>query len=506
MLSNKSVKIDRKHANEIVKEFGKPDNVGSQAEAYSKIVIEKQLGVKVEKGDDPPDLQFYQDGKCIGVEVTCSFEVVDLTKNRKKVSSRDIQSFLKGIAQKVQDSLIRDDSIVFPKDICFSISIPFPNEITFGNVKAWDDLRGEKKEIERELLKQIRDYFLDEDLGVCSGWIPRPEDPHFQRLKVVTNKGVNIPFEIDGNFSKEGENFSPVELGGSGSIGDSGIRESLQERLEDKARKKYGQKYDDLWFFVYDRWQENKGMAGIASAAIYGFREQSARSLRETKIALQEEFSQKNIEHHFSKIIVFNTLGNPNERDLVSINPIIVYDKDENIFDPRVFWNETKLFEMSITELKAILSKKEYREVKIQEHLEIIGDRLIDCLKDEKPIDVMSLKKLNAVARILLSRLEDFDDEDGFTSTFSDIMHSGIETPLVRWYVCWFILVSASKWLVLEKEATIEISKDDYLSIFSEMIREDSKNRQAALVVFYNHFEFIHHFDKVWAESNLTKV
>ena len=122
MLSNKSVKMDRKHVNKIMKEFGDPNNIGRQAEAFSKIAIEKQLGVKVEKADDPPDLKFYQDGKCIGVEVTCLFEVVDLTKNGRKVSSQHVQEFLKGIAQKVQNSLAKDASITFPKDVCLDLT------------------------------------------------------------------------------------------------------------------------------------------------------------------------------------------------------------------------------------------------------------------------------------------------------------------------------------------------------------------------------------------------
>ena len=367
-------------------------------------------------------------------------------------------------------------------------------------------MKGEKKTIERELLKQIRDYFLDEDIGVCSGWLPHPSDPYFRRLDVVTNKGANIPFEIDGSdeMSPQQENFFPVDnLRGSGGMGNSGIRESLRERIADKSGKKYGQKYDDLWLFVYDRWQQDKGMAGIASATIYGLSEKNDRDMRETKVALQEEFSQKSLKHHFSKITVFNTLGDPNERDLVSINPIIVYDKDENIFDPRVFWGEIKLLEMPIVELKDILSKNEYEKVKVQEHLEIIGDRLINFLKNEKPIDVVSLKKLNAVARVVLSRLEDFDDKDGFTSTSHDVIGSGMAVPSVRWNVCNFIVHSASCWGKLKKEGATGISKDEYLALFSDTLKKGSRNRQTALSRYFEYFDFLYDFDEVWARENL---
>ena len=74
MLNNKQINIDRKYAEKVGEEFGDIEDVSVMSEALSKILIEEQLGVSVETGDDPPDLKFSYANRLIGVEVTCVYE------------------------------------------------------------------------------------------------------------------------------------------------------------------------------------------------------------------------------------------------------------------------------------------------------------------------------------------------------------------------------------------------------------------------------------------------
>ena len=97
--------------------------------------------------------------------------------------------------------------------------------------------------------------------------------------------------------------------------------------------------------------------------------------------------------HPFSKVVVFNNLQSPPGNDKntgITVNELTIYDKEVAIFDPKDFWSEEKLLEMPIFELREILSVEEYRGVKVQDHLEIIGDRLMDFMKDDKAIDPYS--------------------------------------------------------------------------------------------------------------------
>ncbi len=497
MLNNKQINIDRKYAEKVGEEFGDIEDVSVMSEALSKILIEEQLGVSVETGDDPPDLKFSYANRLIGVEVTCVYEHVNLIKNNRQVDSQRVQNVLRGIAEGVIKKLINDDSVTLPSDVYFWINTPFPNDIEFGKIKTWDAFRKEKKEITTKLLNELKNYFEN---------IPsNPYDPYFRNLDIVTGKGVSIPFEINGSSlisPEEGEMIGIDELKSGGFMGNFEIRKSLKERITDKANKDYGQQYDELWLLIFDRWQESNNMAGLGSVSIYGISKKEDKEIREIKIALQEEFSEDAIGHPFSKVAVFNTLGNRSKPQNVHINPLIIYDRYEDIFDPRVFWDESKLLEISPKDLKRIISKEKYKGIKIQEHLEIIGSRLVSILK-EREIDLPSLKKLNDSACGVLRRLEDFSDEDNFTSHIIDLAGLVTDAPMVRWDICNFGLFSASRWRELAKKGWTELKKDFYLNLFSDTLRQGSKSRRISLLRYLESFDFLYQFDKTWSEDNL---
>ena len=191
------------------------------------------------------------------------------------------------------------------------------------------------------------------------------------------------------------------------------------------------------------------------------------------------------------------------------MNELTIYDKEIAIFDPKDFWSEEKLLEMPIDKLRAILSVEEYRGVKVQDHLEIIGGRLMDFMKDDKAIAPYALKKINEIAKYMLARLEDLDDESFFTNENATVLNlfavPAFQTPSVRHNTCSFLVHSASRWQELEKNTSSGISKAEYLSLFSEAIKVGSNNKKTALSYFLVNFGFIHHFDKTWAEKNLVE-
>ena len=496
MLKNKQININRKYVEEVGEEFGDIEDVSVMSEVLSKILIEEQLGVPVETGDDPPDLKFSYENRLIGVEVTCVYEHVNLRKNGKQVDSQSVQKFLRGITEDVIKKLINDDSVTLPSNVYFWINTPFPNDIEFGKIKTWDAFRKEKKKITTKLLNELKNYFKN---------IPNnPYDPYFRNLDIVTDKGVSIPFEVNGSSlisPEEGELIGIDELKSGGFMGNYEIRKSLKERITDKANKDYGQQYDELWLLIYDRWQESNKTAGLGSVSIYGISKEE-KEIRETKIALQEEFSEDAIGHPFSKIAVFNTLGNRSKPQSVYINPLIIYDRYEDIFDPRVFWDESKLLEISLTDLKRIISKDKYKNIKIQEHLEILVSRLVSIVK-EREIDPPSLKKLNGIACEVLHRLENFDNEDSFTSHIVDLVIFASDIPTVRWDICNFGLYSASLWRKLEENSSTGIKKDFYLNLFSDTLKQGSKSKRMSLFRYLESFDFLYQFDKTWSEDNL---
>lgn len=496
MLNNKQININRKYVEEVGEEFGDIADVSVMSETLSKILIEEQLGASVETGDDPPDLKFSYENRLIGVEVTCVYEHVNLIKKGKQVDSQSVQNVLRGIAEDVIKKLINDDSVTLPSDMYFWINTPFPNDIEFGKIETWDAFRKEKKKITKQLLNELKNYFEN---------IPNNlYDPYYSRLNIITDKGVSIPFEIDGSnliSPEEGEIIGIDELKSGGSMGNSEMRKSLKERIIDKANKDYGKQYNEVWLLIYDRWQESNKTAGLGSVSLYGFRNDEKKT-RETKIALQEEFSEEAIGHSFSKIAVFNTLGNRSKPQNVYINPVIIYDKYEDIFDPRIFWDESKLLEISLADLKRIISKDKYKDIKIQEHLEILVSRLVSIVK-EREIDPPVLKKLNGIACEVLHRLEDFDNEDSFTSHIIDLAGLATDAPMVRWDICNFGLFSASHWSELAKKGWTGIKKDFYLNLFSDTLKQGSKSRRISLLRYLESFGFLYQFDKTWSEDNL---
>ncbi len=496
MLNNKQINIDRKYAEKVGEEFGDIEDVSVMSEALSKILIEEQLGVSVETSDDPPDLKFSYENRLIGVEVTCVYEHVNLIKNGKQVDSQSVQNVLRGIAEDVIKKLINDDSVTLPSDVYFWINTPFTNDIEFGEIETWDAFRKEKKKITKKLLNELKNYFETIPNNLYGSY--------YSQLDIIADKGISIPFEIDGSnliSPEEGEIMGIDELKSGGSMGNSEIKKSLKERITDKANKDYGQQYDELWLLIYDRWQESNKTAGLGSVSLYGFRNDE-KETRETKIALQEEFSEDAIGHPFSKIAVFNTLGNRSKPQNVYINPVIIYERYEDIFDPRVFWEESKLLEISLADLKRIISKEKYKDIKIQEHLEILVSRLVSIVK-EREIDSPSLKKLNGIACEVLHRLEDFDNEDSFTSHIIDLADLATDAPMVRWDICNFGLFSASRWRELAKKGWTGIKKDFYLNLFSDTLKQGAKSRRISLLRYLESFDFLYQFDKLWSEDNL---
>ena len=481
------------------------------AETITKLVLEQKYNVNaIMNPNDPPDLIFEKDGKCIGVEVTCLYDQIKIGND--KISEKGLKKEVEiGIVNRVHARLKQDDSIVYPDEKRFRIN-PDIHEIKFGEIGCHEDFKGMKDEIVSLLYEKVKEYFA------VKGYL---SNPYGWSFRLVARKGLVIPFVIYPAPSKECSKkdvfieYTDWDFGG-GSIGDGTLE--FKGPIKEKAQKINAKKakaetwpYNELWLYIQDR----KDETGDKSAGLFSFflsTPRNKRKKRENNLRWQKELSQEQLNHPFSKVVVFNNLqsrdGN-DKRTGITVNELTVYNKEVDIFDPREFWNEKKLLEMSLHELREILFEEEYRGVKVQDHLEIIGDRLMDFMKDDKAIDPYSLKKINEIAKYMLARLEDLKDESFFanhnTTFCNPFVVPFFETPSVRRDTCSFLVHSASRWQELEKNTSSGISKAEYLSLFSEAIKSGSKNKKIALSYFLENFGFIHHFDKTWAEENLAE-
>ena len=481
------------------------------AETITKFVLEKKYTVKaVENPNDPPDLIFEKDGKCIGVEVICLYDQIKIGND--KISEKGLKKEVEiGIVNRVHARLIQDDSIVYPDEKRFRIN-PDIHAIKFGEIDCHEDFKGMKDEIVSLLYEKVKDYFA------VKGYL---SNPYGWSFRLIARKGLVIPFVIypvpDKECSKEDVfiEYTDWDFGG-GRIGDGTLE--FKGPIKEKAQKINAKKaeaetwpYNELWLYIQDRKDETRDR----SAGWFSFflsTPRSKRKNRKNNLRWQKELSQEQLNHPFSKVVVFNNLQSPPGNDKntgITVNELTIYDKEVAIFDPKDFWSEEKLLEISSDELREILSKEEYRSVKVQDHLEIIGDRLLDFMKDDKAIDPYSLKKINKIAKYMLARLEDLEDESFFanhnTTFCNPFVVPFFETPSVRRDTCSFLVHSASRWQELEKNTSSGISKAEYLSLFSEAIKSGSKNKKIALSYFLENFGFIHHFDETWAEKNLVE-
>ncbi len=484
------------------------------AETITKLVLEKKYNVKaVMNPSDPPDLIFEKDGKCIGVEVTCLYDQIKIGND--KISEKGLKKEVEiGIVNRVHARLKQDDSVVYPDKKRFRIN-PDIHEIKFGEIDCHEDFKGMKDEIVSLLYEKVKEYFA------VKGYL---SNPYGWSFRLVARKGLVIPFEIfavpDKNCHRDNVFLEYTEFDSGGvmgkSIGDGTLE--FKGPIKEKAQKINAKKakaetwpYTELWLYIQDR----KDETGDKSAGLFSFflsTPLSKRKERENNLRWQKELSQEVLNHPFSKVVVFNNLQSPDGNDKktgITVNELTIYDKKVDIFDPRNFWNKEKLLDMSFDGLREILSKEEYRGVKVQDHLEVIGDRLIDFMKGDKAIDPYSLKKMNKIAKYMLSRLEDLEDESFFTNEnatfFNPFIVPAFETPNVRRNICGFLVHSASRWQKLKENTSSGISKAEYLSLFSEAIKSGSKSKKIALSYFLENFGFIHHFDKTWAEVNLVQ-
>lgn len=481
------------------------------AETVTQLVLEEKYNVKaVMNPSDPPDLIFEKDGKCIGVEVTCLYDQIKIGNEQipEKGFKKEVEI---GIVNRVHARLKQDDSIVLPDEKRFRIN-PDIHAIKFGEIDCHEDFKGMKNEIVSLLYEKVKEYFA------AKGYL---SNPYGWSFRLIARKGLVIPFVIypapGKKCSKEDVfiEYTDWDFGG-GRIGDGTlefkgpIREKAQ-KINAKKAKAETWPYNELWLYIQDRKDETRDK----SAGLFSFflsTPRSERKKRKNNLRWQKELSQKQLNHPFSKVVVFNNLQSPHDNDKntgITVNELTIYDTEVAIFDPKDFWSEEKLLEMPIDELREILSVEEYRGVKVQDHLEIIGGRLMDFMKDDKAIDPYALKKINEIAKYMLARLEDLDDESFFTNENTKFCNPFVvpffETPSVRRDTCSFLVHSASRWQELEKNTSSGISKAEYLSLFSEAIKAGSKNKKTALSYFWENFGFIYHFDKTWAEENLVE-
>ena len=484
------------------------------AETVTQLVLEKKYNVKaVMNPSDPPDLIFEKDGKCIGVEVTCLYDQIKIGND--KISEKRLKKEVEiGIVNRVHARLIEDDSIFLPDEKRFRIN-PDIHAIKFGEIDCHEDFKGMKDEIVSLLYEKVKEYF------VVKGYL---SNPYGWSFRLIARKGLVIPFEIfaipDKNCHRDNVFLEYTEFDSGGVIGQLVGDGTLEFKgpIKEKAQKINAKKsnaetwpYTELWLYIQDRKDETRDR----SAGWFSFflsTPRSERKKRKNNLRWQKEFSQEQLNHPFSKVVVFNNLQSPHGNDKntgITVNELTIYDKEVAIFDPKDFWSEEKLLEISLPELREILSKEEYRGVRVQDHLEVIGDKLMDFMKGDKAIDSYSLKKINKIAKYMLSRLEDLEDESFFTNenaTFFDpFIVPAFETPNVRRNICGFLVHSASRWQKLKENTSSGISKAEYLSLFSEAIKSGSKNKKIALSYFLENFGFIHHFDKTWAEVNLVQ-
>ncbi|MYB57360.1 MAG: hypothetical protein F4X51_13275 [Gemmatimonadetes bacterium] len=484
------------------------------AETVTQLVLEEKYNVKaVMNPNDPPDLIFEKDGKRIGVEVTCLYDQIKIGND--KIPEKGLKKEVEiGIVNRVHARLIEDDSIVLPDEKRFRIN-PDIHAIKFGEIDCHEDFKGMKDEIVSLLYEKVKEYFA------VKGYL---SNPYGWSFRLIARKGLVIPFEIfaipSKNCHRDNVFLEYTEFDSGGVIGQLVGDGTLEFKgpIKEKAQKINAKKsnaetwpYNELWLYIQDR----KDETGDRSAGWFSFflsTPRSKRKKRKNNLRWQKELSQKQLNHPFSKVVVFNNLQSPHGNDKntgITVNELTIYDKEVAIFDPKDFWSEEKLLEMPIDELKEILSVEEYRGVKVQDHLEIIGGRLMDFMKDDKAIDPYSLKKINEIAKYMLARLEDLDDESFFTNENTTFCNPFVvpffETPSVRRDTCSFLVHSASRWQELEKNTSSGISKAEYLSLFSETIKAGSKNKKTALSYFWENFGFIYHFDKTWAEENLVE-
>ena len=252
-----------------------------------------------------------------------------------------------------------------------------------------------KDEIVSLLYAKVKEYFA------VKGYLSNPYGWYF---RLIARKGLVIPFEIfaipDKNCHRDNVFLEYTEFDSGGVMGKSAgdgtlefkgpIKEKTQKINAEKAKAETWP-YTELWLYIQDKKDETGDkLAGLFSFFLYT--PLSKRKERENNLRWQKELSQEELKHPFSKVVVFNDLPSPDGNDK-NVNKLTIYDKEIAIFDPKDFWSEEKLLEISLPELREILSQEEYRGVRVLDHLEVIGDRLMDFMKGDKAIDPYSLKK-----------------------------------------------------------------------------------------------------------------
>ena len=283
----------------------------------AKHMLEKENSARcIEKGKEPPDWEFRENGKKIGVEVTCLFNKYPsdfCSSSRKKhVDEEEVQRVLAGILEPCFEKFEKEyGSKILKEDVPEGFRLQVNQENFWSRSDAtFKKMKESKKEIKSKVMKGLYKYFFifdrysDQD-GI---WI----DTQFgdQDAQIVLDDWFSIDIDLDHWPSSDGKLFIREEDnegkekilpyfhirhgdgGGIGSPVEDRFFENIKICLEQKTEKleKHKGKYDELWLCLYDR-VDNGG-------AIYLTKD--LPELTQQKLSL--------LEHPWTRIILCSTV------------------------------------------------------------------------------------------------------------------------------------------------------------------------------------------------------
>ena len=248
------------------------------AEQLAKQVLQKENNARcIVKGEEPPDWKFRENGKKIGVEVTCLFNNkypsgFCHSSEKTHVGEEEVQRVLAGILEPCFEKFEKEyGSKILKEDAPEGFRLQVNQENFWSRSDATlKKMKESKKEIKSKVMKGLYKYFFDPDTysdqdGI---WI----DTQFgdQDAQIVIDDLLSIDIDhwpsSDGNLFIRGEDDKGKEKilpyfdirHGDGefvSCVKDRFFENIKICLEQKTEKlkKYKKGYNELWLYLYDR-------------------------------------------------------------------------------------------------------------------------------------------------------------------------------------------------------------------------------------------------------------
>lgn len=301
----------------------------------AKHMLQKENNARcILKGEEPPDWEFRENGKRIGVEVTCLFNKYPSgfcqSSQKAHVGEEEVQRILAGILESCFEKFEKEyGSKILKEDAIEGFLLTVNQENFWSRPDATlKKMQESKKEIKLKVMQGLYKYFFIPD-RYCNQngiWI-NTQIGH----QIVIDDWVSI--DIDRLPSSDGKLFirGKDDKGkkkilpyfdirhGDGVIGSVEDRffENIKICLEQKTErlKNYHKKYNELWLYLYDRVDNG--------VAIY-----FAKELPELT---QQKLSQ--FEHPWTRIVLCGTVFQAPKKTPVpdEYHTVELYNARENL-------------------------------------------------------------------------------------------------------------------------------------------------------------------------------